>query len=252
MAFVQQNQDDEEQLGGQQPQQGAEKVLTESTNPGDNAQNAPQGGEGAKPRGTGWVNLVNYVNANKDQGQQIAKSVAGGVQAKVDKANQAATAFEPAAQQQIDAGVQTVYNTPPPVKRPPKNSGSPGTGGVGRSPTGTTAYNGPTSIEAVQGYGNASQAVADASKDAQGLGSQEGIQGVLKGQYGRPNYTAGEQRLDSFLVGAAGAPEINQAQQNAAAAQTGWDSLVDRVRGNVADVQDEKKRNAKYPGKVKA
>ena len=158
-----------------------------------------------------------------------------------------ANAFETAGNQQIDDAVAPVRIAPAPVRKPRNDGGAVSTGGVGSERPKTTTYaNGPQAVEGLNGYTATSDAVDKAAKDAEALSDNDQRQAVVKKLYDRPSYTSGEARLDSFLAGTAGMPQVQAVQNNAAGLRSGWNDLLNRVRGNIAVANDEDQRNAKY------
>lgn len=226
MAFVSQNQNDEEQ-----------NKMTGTTAPPPSPSNtagAPQ--ESKKPTGSGFVNVNKYLQANQPSqfGQQTAQKVTGlGDKAKTEVAGQ---------QQQFGSALaQSKQNL-----EGSKNLGTTLLGnveaiGYGNSPSSAEdlskfqsfiggTYQGP------EGFEDPSKALAR-SRVAQSVGNLAGAQGgqgkqqLLQTFYARPSYSQGQQGLDTLFLTQGGA---QQALQGAAKGTRGLEASTQQQLGIAA------------------
>jgi hypothetical protein len=101
--------------------------------------------------------------------------------------------------------------------------------------TQTAGYKGPEAAWAIDGYGQAKDAVATTEQMAGMANDFEGRRTFLKDIYGEPRYNAGEQRLDSFITGAGagGRAALDDVQKQSGQFKSGWEELVNRVSGGI-------------------
>lgn len=96
-------------------------------------------------------------------------------------------------------------------------------------------YQGPEHAYDVAGYGDTERGVQDAVAKAAASNDFEGRRGLLKDAYGEPKYSAGEQRLDSFLTGAGtgGRQALDEIQNQSGELKSGWEGLVNQLGGDI-------------------
>lgn len=255
MAYAAAIDEDEEQHG--QPEQGAEKVLSGESS---TVASGPAGGTGAaaapKPTGSGggWTNLTSYVKANEGQDARMGEAVKGkyeqgqaGARSTVDNYNTTATGKINSATV-ADSGLVGRLNAvkpPTPASQPasaapaapaPQAPAAPLTAdAASQFAAQTTGYKGPNAAWDVDGFGSAERGVSDTVAAAGMANDFEGRRTYLKDIYGEPRYSAGEQRLDSFITGAGsgGRAALDDVQNQSGQLKTGWEDLVNRVGGDI-------------------
>ncbi len=164
----------------------------------------------AKPKtGTGFTNIGRIVNAN--QGNKLGSTISGNIQNQASQVKQGIQGAQSQFQQQSQANrldsaenqqkVQSVLQDPTKATDQDVQAFSQYRSGQ---------YGGPTTLP------NADQlrAQAEAAKSmGQATGSMGGRQALLQRYAGTPQYNAGQQRLDSVLLGQTGANDLRQARR---------------------------------------
>ncbi len=171
---------------------------------------AVPGAQPAKPKtGTGFTNIGRIVNAN--QGNKLGSTISGNIQNQASQVKQGIQGAQSQFQQQAQANrldsaenqqkVQSVLQDPTKATDQDVQAFSQFRSGQ---------YGGPTGLQ------NADQlrAQAEAAKAmGQATGSMGGRQALLQRYAGTPQYNAGQQRLDSVLLGQTGANDLRQARR---------------------------------------
>lgn len=222
--------EEEKQLESQQPQQvsGQSSVISGS--------NAPMQ-KGAKSSGS-YTNLNTYLQANKPQAQQMGQQVAGGIEQKANQAQQDIDAFKQAGNQQVAA--KTAQDITSQLQQPTQNAQQ------YQQFRQTGGYSGPTSLENVSGYQQAQKSGTEATQAVQNVGSEAGRTELVKQQYARPSYSAGQQKLDTMLVSRN--PEAKTALQQTA---DKWKNLNDTLSGATQQVGQQVQQNVATAAKNK-
>lgn len=253
MAFVK---DDEEEKLGQPQAQGNETVLSSGggsgpMQPGASAAAPAQGQAPQKPKGTGWTNLVNYVDANKPQAQDMAQKVVGNVGQKADAAKGASSVFATGANQTITN--QTPKRDDSIIKDIGTNAASVANDAERRKQfesMQTAKYQGPNAASEVEGYTDVAQNVQGVAKGADDLEDFEKRRNTITEAYTpRTDYTRGESRLDSFLVGQGPARDtILEGKGNFGTGSQftkDWEDLVTGIDTNIGTADASAKQLAK-------
>lgn len=186
-----------------------------------------------------YTNIQSYLDANKDQGDQMGQKIASDVSAKADDAtNQinrlsakapTVAAYDPneiygkidtlsknqRQEQKMSVGEPTQtptydFNTPQAPK--PQTGLTDQEKNAYRTQRQTGGYAGPATVDQVEGYADTMKATNEASAKAKMAGNEYGQQQLLKETYARPQYSAGENRLDQALV--QGSSQSRAALQN--------------------------------------
>ena len=165
-----------------------------------------------------WVNLQQYVNANKDQANKMGEAVVGTADTAGQEAQQATQNFQakvPQKTQQYSAQdlESQYYANPNADKSSYQNIKT--TGG----------YTGPKSLEEA-GYGAAESAVNKANERLGNLQTEQGRQQVLGDVYGKPSYTGGQKTFDNLLL-----QNTSGVQNKVAEAQNRWGGLTNMLSG---------------------
>jgi hypothetical protein len=239
MAFV--KDDDEEKLGQPGQAQGSETVLS-SGNTAQGPGGAPQAagsGPAEKPKGTGWTNLVSYVDANKPQAQGMAQKVVGNVGTKANEVKTNAGIFATGANEAI--ANQTPKRDDSIIADIGTNAASVANDATRRQQyedMRTASYQGPKSANEIEGYQENAQGYQNVAKSADALEDFEQRRGTIAQAYEpRSDYTAGESRLDSFLVGQGPARETILEGKGTYGTGSeygkGWDDLLTGIGSNI-------------------
>lgn len=155
----------------------------------------------ATQRGSGFIGLDKYLAANRKKAEDMAGGLSGGV----ETAGGEATGWLEDAQRGFMRDVG--------ASMPQVNEGAP-LSAADAAALGTSAYTGPNSLGEREGWDAARQKADKASQGVNALNSFAGRQAMLQDQYGKQGgYTQGQQRLDSFLTGAAGGNRFEQLKQ---------------------------------------
>lgn len=166
-----------------------------------------------KPKGTGFVNLQQYLNANKDN--KLAGTIGQGIQSTVDTAKQGLNEADQNFQQDANSKLlSTDENT------------AARSGILNRATSGNVltdeeknkftslregSYGGPEGLTDIGKLQNQAE-------DAEGLGkamnTQGGRFGLLQRYLGKPQYSSGEQRFDELLLGQGDKTALNSARRS--------------------------------------
>lgn len=177
-----------------------------------------------KKSGSGrYTNIQQYLDANKQQAGQMGEKIASNVGTEAEKAQgqvqalgtQApkVEAYDPSKAlekaDQLSAQEKEQYKT---LKK---------TGG----------YTGPATVDQVSGYQEAQKAASSAAQNVQNAATEEGQRELLKQQYARPSYTAGQNKLDQALL--QGSQESRNKLQDLSQKYAGIDKMFQTTAENV-------------------
>lgn len=228
--------EDEEQQG--QEQNGSERVLSGESSDVSSGGGASGGGAAPSPKptnsGSGWTNLTSYVKANEGADQRMGEAVKGAYQQKADAGAPKVQGYGSTARSAIDSG--TAKDTGLVDKLSTVNAGSAAPTFTAEDYTNQTqGYLGPNDAYEVDGYGDAEGATKNLQSEAARAQDFEGRRGLLRDVYQTPQYSAGEQRLDSFITGAGagGRQALDDIQTKSNEAQSGWQDLLGRIGGDI-------------------
>lgn len=186
-----------------------------------------QESSGAKDRKSSgqYANIQSYLSANKDQGDQMGQKIASDVDQSAGAAQQQIGALDSKAPKVEAYDPNDVYNNVTNLSDEQKSTY--------RDQRATGGYTGPQSIDQVQGYADTQKATQDAAARVKNTGSEAGQQQLLKDTYGRPQYSAGENRLDQVLLqNSAGS---KQALENVNKKYSGLENLFNSASTNVGN-----------------
>lgn len=202
MPFLPQNSYDEEQKKLQQNQGGTGTNISGESGtfelPG-----ASQNANAPKPKqGSGsFANLNSYLDANKEQAKTMGTQVAGNVAAKADDAqsslNNTFESFTNQANQQKVTADQSILDG---IQNDPLSITSNAEKLAQAQKMRTAAYNGPSDLVDVDGFGEAQSKITNANDQLKSLGTETGRAAALQDTYKRPSYTRGQVSLDQALV----------------------------------------------------
>jgi hypothetical protein len=206
MPFVA-NQDEDElqqQQQGQQPQ-SSEQVLSSApggTLGGGTAAASASGGSGASGRRSSFTNLQSYLNANRGQNAQgLADKVSGAVENTVSGAQQNLNKAQQSFNQGVQgSGVTNDQNLINSVAKDPRALNN-GDAKSRFQSLYNAVYQGPQDLSEMQGFGEASQGFNKVQDQVKNLGDQSGRQALIQDAFKRPDYSAGQKSLDSYIFG---------------------------------------------------
>ncbi len=156
--------------------------------PGQEASN------GAKPQKSSgnYANIQSYLDANKTQADSMGQNIAGNVDKSADEAQKSIQTFDTKAPKVEAYDPNEIFNNVTNLSDDQKNQY--------RTQRSTGGYTGPQSIDQVEGYADTQKKATEANTKLKNAGSEYGQQQLLKDTYGRPQYSAGENRLDQVLL----------------------------------------------------
>lgn len=145
------------------------------------------------PKSSGqYANIQSYLDANKDQADQMGTTIASNVSSKADDATSKIQGLEAKAPEVKAYDPNAAYSKLGSLTDDDKNEY--------RTQKATGGYTGPSSVDQVDGYQDAMKASNEASGLVKNAGNESGQQALLKDTYKRANYTAGENKLDQALL----------------------------------------------------
>jgi len=139
-----------------------------------------------------YANIQSYLDANKDQADTMGSTIAGNVESKAKDATQKITDFQAKAPEVKAYDPNEAYKNLGSLTDEQKNTY--------RTQKTTGGYSGPDSVDKIEGYGDTQKAATEASSLVKNTGNEYGQQQLLKDTYKRPDYTAGQNKLDQVLL----------------------------------------------------
>lgn len=186
--------------------------------PGQNAgdTNKPQAGSGDK-----FANIQSYLDANKDQGDQMGAKIAGDVSQTADTATQKVQDFTAKAPKVEAYDPNAAYQNVTSLSDQDKAQYNQAKAG----------YQGPQSVDQVEGYQDTQKAASQATSKVQNAGTEQGQRELLKQTYARPSYSAGENALDQTIV--QNSPNSRKGFEDLSQKYAGINSLFDNAATDV-------------------
>ena len=195
------------------------------------------------PTSSGYTNLSSYLQANQGTGATTGQAAENVVGQAGSKATEADARYGTLAGNDVAKAEQSVgpdYSTLENIKSGKVNAKNAQVAYGANAPTAGTVA-GSTVINNLDSDATAAQSDATAansdlmdkagSKGAQG--GQAGVAGLLRNAYQQPNYTAGENNLDSFLAG--GTPGGQKALGQAAGVAKGVTNSYAKINNALGD-----------------
>lgn len=233
MAYTQNFNDDDE---NKNQQAGSEQVLASSQGSVSNPDSGPSPAKQSKPTSSGsWTNLQQYVTANDGNDAQMGNKIKSGVEQRANQASEMGNQYSTTASSQIDQGTVRDQGIIDAVKTSPTAITQDEQKRAQFDKQWDAYYGGPQQTTDIEGYQQAGQQYNTVQDRAQNAQTQQGRQALLQDEYSRPNYTRGENTLDSFVLGAGNQGrqvlgDINREYGNYA---QGWQGILDQVQGNI-------------------
>lgn len=187
-----------------------------------------------KKQGSGkYTNIQQYLDANKQQAGQMGSQIAQTVEGQAQEAQQKVGALD------TQAPKVEAYNAAEKIQAAPQMTEEEKQQYKTVKKTG--GYTGPATVDQVSGYQEAQKASQKAAQNVANAGTESGQQELLKQQYARPSYTAGQNRLDQALL--QGSAQSRGQLENLAQKYSGIDKLFDttaqKVGGAINDAQKQ-------------
>lgn len=164
---------------------------------------AASGDAASKPSQSGWTNLNQYLDANKDQAAKIGSDVANTISSEAtgaqDSLKQAQGAFTAAADTGGPSLVKDQSTIDATLADPVNASADPSKIAAFQNDL-NSSYKGPNSLQDMGGYADAASKYNKANADLSMTGTESGRMGLLQNQFARPDYNQGQQSLDQLLL----------------------------------------------------
>ena len=192
-------------------------------------QESAPGSSDSKQNSGQYSNIQSYLDANKSQGDQMGQKIAGNVANEGQDATQKINSFQTQAPKVDSYDPNSVINN--------INKATDADKAQYNQFKQTGGYTGPKSLGEVQGYNDTSKAAGQASQDAKFAGNESGQQQLLKQTYARPNYSAGENRLDQALL--QGSDGSRSALEGISKKYSGLDQMFGGAQKQVGDAVNQ-------------
>ena len=199
---------EDEEKKKQEGQAGGVNVSGTSTSfstgvPGQES-SKPQKGSGDK-----FANIQSYLDANKDQGDQMGQNIQSGIESEAQTAKAGIEGLNAAAPKVEAYDPSEAYNNVTTLSSQDKQKYNEAKAG----------YKGPQTVDQVQGFQDTQKNVSTAASKVQNAGTEQGQRQLLKDTYQRPSYSAGENALDQTIV------------QNSPNSRKGFENLTQKYSG---------------------
>ena len=181
-----------------------------------------------------WTNLNQFLDANKDQANEMGSQIVNGVQTVAENAKNSIDSF--AAEKSNLGAVDTNRY----LGDPTKNTDNDIKDYQNLKLNG--GYTGPDDITGTKNFADASKYTTDAFQKVQNAGTEEGRIQLLQDQYKRPTYTRGSQVLDSVLL--QGNTQSKQSLNDINQKYSGLQGLLDSTAADVGNSINGSKKQA--------
>lgn len=176
-------------------------------------QESSNGAKPAKSSGN-YANIQSYLEANKSQADQMGQNIANNIDQSAQTAQQKISSLDQKAPTVQAYDPNEIFNNVTNLNEDQKNQY--------RAQRTTGGYTGPQSLDQVEGYADTQKATTEANTNLKNAASEFGQQQLLKDTYARPQYSAGENKLDQVLL------------QNS----TGSKQALENVKSKYSDLED--------------
>lgn len=188
-----------------------------------------------KKQGSGkYTNIQQYLDANKQQAGQMGSQIAQNVEGQAQEAQQKVGALD------TQAPKVEAYNVNEKIQQAPQMTDVEKQQYKTVKKTG--GYTGPATVDQVSGYQEAQKASQKAAQNVANAGTESGQQELLKQQYNRPSYSAGQNRLDQVLL--QNSADSRSQLENLSNKYSGIDKLFDTTTQKVGTAINEAQKQA--------
>lgn len=181
-----------------------------------------------------YANIQSYLDANKEQANQMGSNIAGNIETKGAEAKTAVQGFEAKAPKvdayDPNAAIAKATQLTDQEKQQYKTNRQ--TGG----------YSGPEDISGVENYADTQAKATEAAQAAKNAATEEGQQALLKQTYARPTYSTGQNKLDQVLL--QGSDQSRQALQDASQKYSALDAYFNDAQTKVGSAINDAKTQA--------
>lgn len=203
-------------------------------------------GKGTQKASGSFTNLEKYINANKDQSQQLATAVADKVTSAGDEARSSFTdansSFKNTVNQNTISGLDTGFTDAKSTVDKTVLGSYANDQDLNRFKEVTNArYKGPENLEQSDYYFNA-QSKNQKVNDYSNLSDSEAGRGqLLNDIYKRPNYTAGQNTFDNLLLNGneVNKQKIQSARQSVSDIDSSFQNLLKQASEYAAQIKDK-------------
>lgn len=183
---------------------------------------------------TGFTNLQSILDANRNN--RLGETIGSGVQSQANQLNTDVNKSQQDFKNQSDANNLNTSENQQFVQNTLQNPVNLNQNALDRfSKIRDALYSGPTTLANADQLSGEAQNIGNIG---QSIGSAGGRMGLLQRFVGNPNYTSGQQQLDTLLLGQTGAPQLAEARRSALAAQASTNNAM-----NTAQVQGQENQN---------
>lgn len=187
------------------------------------------------PKSSGqYANIQKYLGANQDQANQMGQGLASDVESKAQESIQLSDQFSKQA---------------PKVEAYDPNEAIGKVGGLTdaekalyKTQKQTGGYTGPDTFDKIQGYEQAQKATQDASQRVSQVSTEQGQQELLKQKYARPDYSAGQNKLDQALLQYS--PAAKSGFENIKSKYSNLNDIFSGAQTNVASAIDQSQKQS--------
>ena len=190
----------------------------------------------AKPQKSSgnYANIQSYLDANRDQADQMGQKIATNVETKAQDAQNKIQSLETKAPEVKAYDPNETYSKLGSLSDQEKNEY--------RKTRETGGYEGPQSIDKVEGFADTQKAANEAANLVKSSANEFGQQTLLKDTYKRPNYSSGQNRLDQALL--QGSEGSRKSLEGLSQKYSGLDELFNNVSSKVGGAINQSSQQA--------
>lgn len=170
-----------------------------------------------------YANIQSYLDANKDQADAMGSKISSNIENKGSEAKSAVEGFSSSAPKVAEYDPNAALGRVTSLSDQEKQDY--------RTQRQTGGYSGPDSLEQTQGYADTQKKATEAAQLVKNAGTEQGQQQLLKDTYARPNYSAGQNKLDQVLL--QGSQGSKAALESAASKYSNLDQLFNQAQQDV-------------------
>lgn len=193
------------------------------------------GQDAGTPKSSGqYANIQKYLGANQTQANEMGQGLAGDVEQRA-KESQSLTEQYSKQAPKVDA-----YDPNQAIGKVGGLTDS--EKALYKTQKSTGGYTGPESFDTAAGYQEAQKAAQDASQRVSQAGTEQGQQELLKQKYARPDYSAGQNKLDQALLQYS--PDAKTGFENLKSKYSNLNDLFGNAQSNVGNAINDANKQA--------